>query len=351
MSGKLVIHIAGAMLILSGCAPELKHPTRVCPGKQSASQSLDSLRLTSESVLPLKATGRCVARFYVENKEHHESFPVTLWVNPPAQIRLHGDVFLNPRGIVLGSNEREFWLAIKPKEISTYHWGLWSEQNSSQSIIINPKILLEAIGIVGVGGFDPIYSIIGDITPEGGDAVVDYLDLAEFTNHWLETSTSPDWNPECDMAPQPTPDEKVDFMDFAVLAEHWKEDWSLSNEGVFDVLTKRNGQGRTIKKVYIHSCDYRVFKIEYFNVDGEVMTVAELYKYKEMSREFFVPRVIKIITYAQEGREDSIIITLKSVKPDKFDKKKQDFYFNRRELKGFKHIYRIIDGRMIEQPE
>ena len=282
MSGKLVIHIAGAMLILSGCAPELKHPTRVCPGKQSASQSLDSLRLTSESVLPLKATGRCVARFYVENKEHHESFPVTLWVNPPAQIRLHGDVFLNPRGIVLGSNEREFWLAIKPKEISTYHWGLWSEQNSSQSIIINPKILLEALGIV----------------PPGSD-----------------------------------------------------ESWSLSNEGVFDVLTKRNDQGRIIKKVYIYSCDYRVSKIEYFNVDGEVMAIAELYKYKEMSEGFFVPRVIKIVTYTQEGREDSVIITLRSVKPYKFDKKKQDVYFNRRKPKGFKHIYRIIDGHIIEQPE
>ena len=282
MSGKVVIHIAGAMLILSGCAPELKHPTRVCPGKQSASQSLDSLRLTSESVLPLKATGRCVARFYVENKEHHESFPVTLWVNPPAQIRLHGDVFLNPRGIVLGSNEREFWLAIKPKEISTYHWGLWSEQNSSQSIIINPKILLEALGIV----------------PPGSD-----------------------------------------------------ETWSLSNEGVFDVLTKRNDQGRIVKKVYIYNCDYRVFKIEYFNVDGEVMAIAELYKYKEMSEGFFVPRVIKIITYTQDGREDSVIITLKSVKPYKFDKKKQDVYFNPRKPKGFKHIYRIIDGHIIEQPE
>jgi hypothetical protein len=278
----LFFHFAAAILVLAGCAPELKHPTRICPGKRTASQALDSLRLTSESILPLKATGRCVARFYVEDKKYHESFPVRLWVNPPAQIRLHGDFFLNPRGIVLGSNEREFWLAIKPKEISTYHWGLWSEQNSSQSIIINPKTLLEALGIV----------------PLGSD-----------------------------------------------------ESWSLSNEGVFDVLTKRNGQGRIIKKVYIYSCDYRVSKIEYFNVDGEAAAIAELYKYKEISEGCFVPRVIKIVTYAQEGRENSVIITLKSVKPYKFDKKKQDDYFNPREPKGIKHIYRIIDGHIIEQLE
>lgn len=65
--------------------------------------------------------------------------------------------------------------------------------------------------------------IIGDIAPGGGDGVVDSLDLAEFANHWLETSNSPGWNPECDMAPQPTPDEKADFLDFAVLVEHWFE--------------------------------------------------------------------------------------------------------------------------------
>jgi len=71
--------------------------------------------------------------------------------------------------------------------------------------------------------FEPICHIVGDIAPEGGDCKVDYLDLAEFVNHWLETSTSPNWNPECDMAPQPTPDEKADFLDFAALAEHWFE--------------------------------------------------------------------------------------------------------------------------------
>jgi hypothetical protein len=278
----LFFHFAAAILILTGCADELKHPTRICPGKRSVSQSLDSLRLTSESILSLKATGRCVARFYVEDKKYHESFPVRLWVNPPAQILLHGDVFLNPRGIVLGSNEHEFWLAIKPKEISTYHWGLWSEQNSSQSIIINPKTLLEALGIV----------------PPGDD-----------------------------------------------------ETWSLSNKGVFDVLTKRNAQGLIVKKVYIYSCNYRVSKIEYFNVDGKAAAIAELYKYKEISEGCFIPRIIKIVTHAQDGREDSVKITLKSVKQYKFDKKKQDVYFNPRKPKGIKHIYRIIDGHIIEQLE
>jgi len=279
---RLVIPYLAAILILTGCAPELRHPTRICPGKRTASQSLDSLKSSSESIISLRATGRCNARFYVEDKKYKESFPVTVWLNPPAQIRLHGDLFLNPRGIVLGSNEREFWLAMKPKEISTYHWGLWSEQNSSENLLINPKTVLEALGIVEVGG---------------------------------------------------------------------DEGWSLSNEGPFDVLTQRNNDGSIIKRVYIYSCDCRVSKIEHFNEDGQIVAVTELFKYREISEGCFVPGTIRITTHAQENRKDSLTIRLKSIKPYEFDKKKQDDYFTRRKPKGFKHVYRIIDGNIIKEPQ
>jgi predicted aspartyl protease len=70
--------------------------------------------------------------------------------------------------------------------------------------------------------FEPI-PLIADIAPQGGDGRVDYLDLAELVSHWLETSISPDWNPECDLAPPSSPDGAVNFLDFAVLAEHWLE--------------------------------------------------------------------------------------------------------------------------------
>jgi hypothetical protein len=69
----------------------------------------------------------------------------------------------------------------------------------------------------------PSCDIFPDIAPLGGDDTVNFLDLGEFTDHWLENSSSPGWNPECDMAPCPAFDEKVDFLDFAVLADHWFE--------------------------------------------------------------------------------------------------------------------------------
>jgi predicted aspartyl protease len=69
--------------------------------------------------------------------------------------------------------------------------------------------------------FEPVCRIIGDITPEGGDCAVDFLDLAALAEAWLTSSESPDWNPKADLAPQPDGDRLINLLDFAALAEHW----------------------------------------------------------------------------------------------------------------------------------
>jgi hypothetical protein len=71
--------------------------------------------------------------------------------------------------------------------------------------------------------FEPACHIAGDIAPKCGNCIVDFLDLKELVSHWLQTSASPDWNPQCDMAPPSSPDNKVNFLDFAILANHWLE--------------------------------------------------------------------------------------------------------------------------------
>ena len=63
--------------------------------------------------------------------------------------------------------------------------------------------------------------IVGDIAPEGGDGVVDFLDFAILADAWLVTPESANWNPKADMAPPENPDGKVDFQDLIVFAEHW----------------------------------------------------------------------------------------------------------------------------------
>ena len=284
MQGKFVIAVAAGILIFAGCAPRMQKPMRVCPGAESVAESLSLLRPQLQQSVSFKANGQCLLLYYDgDKKPKKENFQVKLWLNPPAQIRLQGDVAFNPKGIVLGSNENEFWLSMKPKEIgNSYFWGSWAGRSCFEQLLISPELLLEAFGIVKIN------------------------------------------------------DEK---------------NWSLSNEGAFDILTKRDERNKIIKKIYVYSCDYTVVKIEYFDKNAEIIAVTELDKYREMSRDFLVPSVIKITTRVNDDSEESFRISLKSIKPTSFTEKKRNIFFARPEPKGFEHIYKISENcDVIEQP-
>ena len=282
---RLYFYFAAAILIFAGCAPEIREPVEVVPGKESVAEALSVLKARSQNAVPLLAKGRCVLKYFDEDKkERKESLPmVRVVVNPPVEIYLQGDATLVPKAIVLGSNEREFWLALKPKEISTYWWGQWSEQVSSEGLTINPRTVLEAIGIVEIKA---------------------------------------------------------------------EENWSLSNEGAFDILTRRE-RGVVTKKIYIYSRDYLVRKIEYFNTNGQAVAYTELEGYKEVSDGFFVPALINIIAYRQNSDEDllNINLHLMSIRPKEITEGMQNFFFNRPEPRGFEHVLVNEGGKWIEQQQ
>jgi len=270
------------VLIFVGCAPEIQKPVEVVPGKESVAEALSVLKARSQNAVPLLAKGRCLLQYYDADKKKpkKESLTVLVLVKPPIEIYLQGDATLSPKAIVLGSNEREFWLSIRPKEISTYWWGQWSEQDSSEGLLINPRTVFEALGIMEI---------------------------------------------------------KAD------------ENWSLSNEGAFDVLTRRK-RGVVIKKIYIYSRDYLVKKIVYLDSRGRAIAYTELDGYREVSDGFFVPALIKIIAYGQNNREDSLSITLnlKSIKPKKITERQQKV-FDRPPPQDFKHVLVNEGGKWIEQ--
>jgi len=154
-SPRLFAGFAAVILILGGCAAQIQKPVRVCPGKKSAAESLSVLKSRSKNATPLKANGQCLLQYYAEDdKPKKENFPVKLWVNPPVEIYMQGDVAFDPRGIVLGSNEDEFWLAMKPKEISSYWWGRWPEESYPEKLMISPRLALEALGVAEVGDIE-----------------------------------------------------------------------------------------------------------------------------------------------------------------------------------------------------
>ena len=225
--------------------------------------------------MAFRANGKCLLSYYDEqDKRKSENFPIKLWSEPPGRFYLQGDVAFDPKGIVLGSNQREFWLSMKPKEISSYIWGQWSQQSCFEELAINPELLLEALGI-------------------------------------LELDT--DGN------------------------------WSLLNSGVFDILTKHQAGG-IVKKVYVYNCDHLVRRIEYFDADGKVLVVTELDGYKTVSQDFWVPSVINIVRHRQDGRSDSVSITLSSIKPVQLTEKQRSRLFYRPEPDGFKHIYKLDEN-------
>jgi hypothetical protein len=232
----------------------------------------------------LRANGHCLLEYYVEGKRHKENFPLKLWMNPPVEVYLQGDIAFNPRGLVLGSNEREFWLSIKPQEISSYWWGLWSEGGYNEKLVISPKIMLEALGIIALDG-----------------------------------------------------------------NESDKKNWSLSNEGGFDVLTQHSDEGQPVKKLYISNCDYLVRRIEYFYANNELTVTAELKDYREVLKGIFVPASVKITRRADVNGGDSVKITLDSIKKAEFPEKLRARIFIRPDPQGFKHVYKVVNGRIVEQ--
>jgi hypothetical protein len=144
---------AAVILMLNGCVIEPPKPIEIVPAKESAVEALAVLKARSQNAVSLRSRGRCVLEYYdPENKKRKkEKLEVTILMQPPVELYLQGDVTLVPKAMILGSNEREFWLLMRPNEISTYWWGTWSEQNSSEGLIINPRTLFEALGFLETG--------------------------------------------------------------------------------------------------------------------------------------------------------------------------------------------------------
>ncbi len=267
------------ILILAGCAAQARKPTGPCVGKKTAAEAIATLNSRREHVAAIRATGQCLLRYHAEGKRHKENFPVKLWVNPPDEIYLQGDVAFNATGLVFGSNADEFWFWLRPKEISSYWWGRWTGAGNWDALAISPAAMLEAFGTFGMGDGD----------------------------------------------------------------------WSLLREANRDVLVLRNGQGNVLKRCFIEPCDYLVEKIEYFDSAGTIALTAKFDDYDRISEGYSVPELIKIVAPAKDGDEDSVRISLGSIKPTQLSEQQKQRLFVRPKPRGFEHVYQVIDGTAVEQ--
>ena len=254
---------------------------RHCPGKTTADEAIAVLKSRREKATPIHATGQCLLRYHVEGKVRKENFPVKLWVNPPYEIYLQGDVAFDATGLVFGSNADEFWFWLKPKEVSSYWSGKWSQAGIWNGLAVTPVIALEAFGSVDI---------------RNGD-------------------------------------------------------WTLSRYGNLDLLILRNDRGVILQKRYIEPCDYVVTKMERFDESGDIYLKAEFAGYEKTAEGFLTPSRIKIVTVSKGSGEDSADISLSSVKPAELSAQQRQRLFVRPLPRGFDHIYRVIDGKAIEQKQ
>ena len=123
-------------------------------------------------------------------------------------------------------------------------------------------------------------------------------------------------------------------------------------KSLFDILTKRE-QGTIVKKIYVYSCEYRVRRIEFFDLKGQAAARAELDKYTEVSEGFFVPTWIEVTTYDRNNAEDPLGITLnlRSIRPAKMTKALRSHLFGHPQPQGFKYVYKVVNGKWIEQAQ
>ena len=151
----LITAIASVLSLFIGCGPSITKQIRLCPGSATLIQALTLVEAQSAKASQFRVSSGCCSWVEKVNGKvkNKESFKVKLWLSPPDSIRMQGDIAFDPKGLTVGSNQQEFWLALKPKEVSSYWWGLWSQQDSHTRLMLSPRILLEAFGIIDTADF------------------------------------------------------------------------------------------------------------------------------------------------------------------------------------------------------
>ncbi len=276
------------LVLIGGCVTQPQKPKlEVCPGKATAAEALQTLTARAQSAVPVWASGRAVLSYHAPDKKKPErhSLTILLRFDPPARIYLQGSVTAVEKAVILGSNEEQFWLALRPKEISSYYIGRWQDVRDFEGLVMSPRIVLEAVGIVNLPGTEP--------------------------------------NPAL---------------------------WKLENKGPYDILTQRDESGRPVRRLHVYACDYTVHKIEYFDRRGKVIAVAQLSEYQPVEKSLSVPTRIDVMSTRPDGRKDSVVMELSSVRTKPFNEKQRQLLFQPpRDVDRYEHIYRYENGEWVPE--
>jgi hypothetical protein len=138
-----------AVILLAGGCVTPPQRLAVCPGKATVDEALRTLSARAQNAVPVWANGRAILAYHAPNKKKPErhSLDIVLRFDPPTRLHIQGSVTAVPKAVIVGSNEEGFWLALRPKEISSYYIGRWRDVRDFEGLVMSPRVVLEAVGI------------------------------------------------------------------------------------------------------------------------------------------------------------------------------------------------------------
>ncbi|MFC1765935.1 hypothetical protein ACFL6U_28140, partial [Planctomycetota bacterium] len=151
--GLCLLGVCLLLLGAPGCDIDGAKPVELDTSEESRGLILQALRARADQATAFRAYGKSWHGIVNDDgKTETFGFNARLWFRPPLSLRLQSHATMHGN-IDLGCNNEEFWLGIKP-QISTYYWGRWDRALTEGLLPFNPKVVLEAIGIVEVGEED-----------------------------------------------------------------------------------------------------------------------------------------------------------------------------------------------------
>jgi len=137
-------------MFIGGCAAPGRPRLPICPGKANVHEALTALAARGQQAVPFRANGQILLTYHEPDSKQpkRHNLPMQLWFDPPWETYIQGTVGVDPKAVIIGSNSGNFWLALRPQEMSSFYLGDWAEARTVEGLMMSPKVVLEAFGII-----------------------------------------------------------------------------------------------------------------------------------------------------------------------------------------------------------
>ena len=150
IGGLCLLVAAAAATLIGGCAAPGRPRLPICPGKATVDEALAALAARAQQAVPFRGNGQILLTYHEPDggKSKRHNLPMNFLFNPPWETYIQGSVAADPKAVIMGSNRDGFWLVLRPKEMSSYYLGRWTEARNIEGLMMSPKVVLEAFGII-----------------------------------------------------------------------------------------------------------------------------------------------------------------------------------------------------------